>query len=134
MSSETSAFVGVSPAHLQVVRRSILNCQTASAASLGEEVSQCRYIQNDSSRLLTHSAKELSGLPVFLPRRWNFTTEGRHIAQERVIRLREVEQSRFENKLIDLAMRVSIGDNKGKTGHKQCMRRTKCHSLVSMGT
>lgn len=48
--------------------------------------------------------------------------------------MREVEQSRFEDKLIDLAMRISIRDNKGRMGHEQYMRRTKCRSLVYMGT
>ena len=49
------------------------------------------------------------------------------------MRLREVEQSHSEDEFVDLIMRVSTKDNKERTGHEQCMRRTKCHSLVSTG-
>ena len=60
-------------------------------------------------RIRTHSAEALFGLPVALPRRRHFTTERRHFAQEHVIQLEEacVEQLRFEDKLVDLVMRLS---------------------------
>lgn len=73
------------------------------------EVSQYKYVQNESFKVRTHSAKLFFGLPVALPRRRHFTTERRHFAQEHVIQLEEarVEQLRFEDKLVDLVMRLS---------------------------